>query len=115
MSGTRDMEEFKQEVRDDLKTLTSNVGELTKAIGDMATVMAVSEEQKKQQDQINRRLSDGLDTVRRDMEVIKLERAEEKQSRVFLMKWWPFLLIFATVGSAAVTAFFSGIGKNIAG
>lgn len=107
------MEQFKSEVRNDLKELTSNINKLTDAVGRVVTTLAVTEEQKRQQEATNIEFKKDIRSLKSDVAEIKLERAKESQSRGFLMKWWPFLLFAAMMGTAFLTAFFSGFGKAL--
>lgn len=131
----QNMEDFKTEVREDLRELTKNVSKLTEAVSTMTTALAVTEEQKKHQEKINidhkndmkelkasflkdmngmRTSLDGdISTIKESLHVIVIERAEEKQSRAFLMKWWVFLLFFVTIISISLSAFISNAAKTL--
>ena len=90
-----EMDEFKTEMRRDFTELTANMKELTQAVSKMTTTLAVSEEQKKHQERINENVKFEISSLKKDVTTIKLERASEKQSREFLMKYWPWLLILS--------------------
>lgn len=109
----QDLDDFKKEVRDDLKILTNNVGELTKAVSTMATTLAVSEEQKKHQDEKNRRAENAINRLDDRVSAIELARAKEERGRQFINKWWPYMLVSAVLISAVVTSFFGGLGRNM--
>lgn len=89
--------------------------ETNERLGELVTLIKVKEEREKRQEEINGETNTKLSKMDERLSKIEIGRAEEKQSRAFLMKWWPFLLLVAAAGSAAVTAFFSGIGKGLSG
>lgn len=89
--------------------------ETNQQLGELVTLMKVKEEREKRQEEINVETNSKLYKMDNRLSTIELGRAEEKQSRAFLMKWWPILLLVATAGSAAVTAFFSGLGRGLSG
>lgn len=73
------------------------------SLGELITLMRVKEEREKRQEEINESSKKKHKDADNRLTKIEIGRAEEKQSRVFLMKWWPILLIMATAGSASVT------------
>lgn len=109
----REMEEFKQEVRNDFRELTRSVNKLAESMSTMATSVAITEEQKKHQDRINNELQSDVSELKSDLTALKLERAEEKQSRTFLMKYWPWMMVFVVIITGIITAVASGIGRNL--
>lgn len=112
---TKNMEEFKQEVRDDLRELTRNVSKLTEAVGSMATTLAVSEEQKKQQERINESQWLEINQLKKDVGEIKIERATEKPAREFLSKNLPILAFLVTLASVVMASLGAKYGSSIFG
>jgi chromosome segregation ATPase len=108
MSGIDEMEDFKREVRTDLRELTKNVSDLTKAVSDMTTSLAVSEEQKKHQERVNNTVSSELNSIKGRISKLELYNAENKQSASFLNKYYPVLFCVAV----AVVAYVSNIGRS---
>lgn len=109
----KDMEDFKREVREDLRELTGSVSELTKAVGLMATTIAVSEEQKKTQERINQEHGLEIKNLNSRMSTIELERASERPFREFVSKNFAMIVLMTTLASAALLAAASKYGAGI--
>ena len=120
----REMDDFKKEVRQDLAAIsdrvdesiestTSNVDKIVNAMHEMTTVMAVSKEHKKHQDEKIEGIRSDHDALKKVVDEIKLERAEEKPSRDFIRKYWPVLFLVAVISMGVISAIGAGYGKSL--
>ena len=83
------------QVNESLKVLTDNVNRLCERDIRM-------NERKKFDDAWKKNIEDGQKENARSIQNIVDERNKESQSRAFIMKWWPILLVVATVASGYI-------------
>ncbi len=109
----QEMEDFKKEVRGDIHDMTNSINKLAEVMQTVVTQGAVNQEKEKHQQAFNDTTSDRLTDLERLVKEIQIERAQEKPSRDFLMKYWPWLLISMIVIGGIVSAVASGIGRSM--
>ena len=77
----------------ELKTLSRSMIKMSNSVTTLVESDIRRQEKESRQEEINNRLMIGLSDVTKEVEKIKLSRAEEKQGREALTKWWPVLAI----------------------
>lgn len=98
--------EIRAEIKHLVKAVESN-SETTNAIAlnvsKLTEFMIRNEEAKSRQNEINHDLTTRVKANEDDIRDIVLSRAKEEQSRNFVMKYWPWLLVAVVLGTAVVT------------
>ncbi|QZI87841.1 hypothetical protein SIPHO054v2_p0042 [Vibrio phage 103E44.1] len=106
-------EEIRVEIKHLVKAVESN-SETTNAIASNVTklteFMIRNEESKSRQNEINHDLvrenesrKSEIKDLNKAVNEINLSRAKEEQSRNFIMKYWPWLLVAVVLGTGFVT------------
>lgn len=111
----QEMEAFKQEVREDLRVMTKSITSLSNSVQVFVTKTAVDVEKENQQKEINKNLLERVGAVEKSQMLMQLERAQEKPSRDFIYKFWPYLLVVSTLMIGVISAFASTFGKSLLG
>lgn len=91
------------ELRAEIKHLVKSTDKIASNMATLTEFMIRSEENRTRQNEINQHVQMTLDTHSEEIQTIKLERAREEQSRNFIMKYWPWLLVVAVVVVGAVS------------
>lgn len=89
--------------------------ETSQQLGELVTQLKIKDERESRQEEKNSEFAKDIASLKLDVGKIHLERAEEKQSRVFLMKYWPWLLVGSVAMTGIISALTSGAGKNLIG
>lgn len=118
MAGERDLEMEDLKIRmagfeDSQRRTEENVSVLAEAVTKFVTASAVNTEKEKQQQKFNSDILERQNKTDEKVDQLIIDRAQEKQSREFLYKYWPWLSLFATLFIGLVAAVASGLGKSL--
>tara|TARA_R110002012_G_scaffold114224_1_gene260826 strand:- start:109 stop:504 length:396 start_codon:yes stop_codon:yes gene_type:complete len=98
-----------------LSVMTENVNKLVGSVSELTTTYAVNEEVKRQQEKINSELKDEIKVNKDTLNGVVISRAYEEQSRNFILKNWPWLLVSLTVLTSGIGVLSTFAMKAIAG
>ena len=65
--------------------------------------------------QVNERLTSDMNSVKLDIQGIKMERATEKYAMDGMRKYYPYVVVLALVMAPAITAFITSITRMAKG
>ena len=111
--GEKEMQDFKDEIRNDIKEMTQGINKLADVVNTVFTQNEVNKEKDANQREFNDNIKVDLDKIKIKIENINTSRSEEKQARDFLMKYWPWFIVVTILSSSALSVFMSISLKSI--
>lgn len=112
------VDRLEEVVEDSLETQRQSNIEQRKTnekLGELVTLMRVEAEGKKRQEEINKGLLKSQEETDKRLSKIEIGRAEEKHSREFLSKYWPWMMVGCVLATGLVAAAVSGLGRSLVG
>ena len=104
MTGN-DMEEFKQEVRSEIKQMASSVNKMADSVTMLVENDIRRQEREDRQHEVNDRHADRLNRLESFREDIIVKRASESNAREWLSKNYPWLVAIVIMASGYIIKF----------
>lgn len=101
----REMEDFKQEVRSEIKAMAQSVNKMADSVTALVENDIRRQEREDRQAEMNERINDRIHKLENFREDILIKRGEESTSRNWLMKNYPWLAVLAVIGIAWLSKF----------
>ncbi len=106
MTEKSEMDDFKEEVRTEIKQMAASVDKMAGAVQTLVENDIRKQEREDRQIDLNDRTGKRLLKLEEFREDILISRATESSAREFLNKYWPILSIVAVVATAYLTKMF---------
>lgn len=106
MTEKGEMDNFKEEVRTEIKQMASSVDKMAGAVQTLVENDIRKQEREDRQVDLNDRTGKRLLKLEEFRENILISRAKESPARDFLNRYWPILSIVAIIATAYVTKTF---------
>lgn len=101
----KEMEDFKEEVRSEIKQMARSVDKLSNAVQTLVENDIRKQEREDRQAELNDRMAERVLKLENFREDILIKRSEESSSRNWLMKNYPWLAVLAVIGIAWLSKF----------
>jgi len=101
-----DMDEFKREVRSEIKQMASSVNKMADSVNKLVENDIRRQEREDRQSEINDRIADRLNRLESFREDILVKRASESPARDWLSKNYPWLAIIVLLASGYIVKAF---------
>lgn len=99
------MEDFKEEVRVEIKQMARSVDKLSNAVQTLVENDIRKQEREDRQAELNDRMGERMLKLENFREEILIKRGEESTSRNWLMKNYPWLVVLVILFAAYITKF----------
>ena len=101
----REMDDFKQEVRSEIKQMASSVNKMADAVTMLVESDIRRQEREDRQQETNSRMADDIRLLKNFREDIIVSRAKESPARDWLSKNYPWLVVIAALATAYISKF----------